>query len=154
MAPSLFSLANLAALPLWGLMILLPHWRWTHRIVGSPLVAAPFAVVYAALVLPVLGQLLPALVSPRLPIVAELLADPAIAAVAWVHFLAFDLFVGRWAFLAARAQGISAWLMGPILVSILLVGPLGFLLFLAARAAHRVSGCAPAAPESASRVPA
>ncbi|MCB0074886.1 MAG: DUF4281 domain-containing protein, partial [Caldilineaceae bacterium] len=52
----------------------------------------------------------------------------------WVHFLAFDLFVGRWVYLDSRARGITAWLVSPILFVVLMLGPLGFLLYMAVRA--------------------
>ena len=50
-----------------------------------------------------------------------------------MHFLAFDLFVGRWAYLDSRQRGITAWLVSPILLLILMVGPLGLLLYLIVR---------------------
>jgi hypothetical protein len=50
-----------------------------------------------------------------------------------VHFLAFDLFVGRWAYLDSRQRGTSAWIVSPILFLILMVGPLGLLLYLFVR---------------------
>jgi hypothetical protein len=66
----LFSIGNLLVLPFWTLMILLPRWSWTERILRSPLVAAPPALLYAALVLPQLATLLSAVASPRLADVA------------------------------------------------------------------------------------
>ena len=51
----------------------------------------------------------------------------------WIHFLAFDLFVGRWAYLDSRERGLSAWLVSPILVFIFMAGPLGLLMYLTAR---------------------
>ena len=53
--------------------------------------------------------------------------------IAWVHFLAFDLFVARWAYVDNWETGISAWLMAPILFFTLMLGPVGFLLYLGAK---------------------
>jgi hypothetical protein len=114
-------------------MIGLPRWRWTGRIVGSPYVTAVPAVLYAGLVLPRLGEIWPAVSSPSLSGVAMLLASPAGATIAWVHFLAFDLFVGRWIYLDSRERGLSSWLMAPVLFLTLMLGPAGFLLYLLAR---------------------
>jgi hypothetical protein len=75
--------------------------------------------------------------SPSLAGIAALLGTPAGATIAWVHFLAFDLLVGRWAYLDSRERGVSAWLMGPVLFFTLMLGPVGFLLYLAVRALHR-----------------
>jgi hypothetical protein len=131
---TLFSLTNLLVLPFWLLMIVLPHWRWTRRVMQLPLVVVAPAVIYAILVLPRLGVLLPALGSPTLTGVAALLGSPAGATLGWAHFLAFDLFVGRWAYLDSRERGISAWLMAPVLLLTLMVGPIGLLSYLGLRA--------------------
>jgi hypothetical protein len=131
---TIFALSNYLVLPFWLLMILLPGWRWTRRLIGSPLISAAPALVYASLALPRLGEVWPVIASPTLPGVAALLGSPAGATIAWVHFLAFDLFVGRWIYLDARARQITAWLVAPILFLTLMLGPLGFLLYLIARA--------------------
>ena len=41
---TIFSISNALVLPFWAMMLLLPRWRWTERIVSSPLVAAAPAV--------------------------------------------------------------------------------------------------------------
>lgn len=137
---TLFSLSNLLVLPFWLLLIFAPHWRWTQRLAASPWIVAPAALLYTVLVLPNLGQLVPLLLSPSLDGVAALLGTPAGATIAWAHFVAFDLFAGRWAYLESRRLGISVWLTSPALFLILMVGPLGLLVFLLLRA------FAPAAP--------
>jgi hypothetical protein len=128
-----FSFSNLLALPFWLLMIVFPHWSWTKRIIQSPLVVVPHAAVYAALALPRSRELLPAVANPTLDGVQTLLSKPENATIGWIHFLAFDLFVGRWAFLDSRERGISAWVMAPVLSLVLMLGPAGFLLYLLVR---------------------
>ena len=130
---TIFSLSNLLVMPFWLLMILLPHWHVTKRVIGSPLVILPAALLYVALVVPSAFSLLGELANPTVTGVAALLGTPAGATIGWVHFLAFDLFVGRWAYLESRERGISAWLMGPVLLFVLMLGPLGFVLYLAVR---------------------
>jgi hypothetical protein len=76
----------------------------------------------------------PVLLTPSLSTIAALLGSEAGATIAWAHFLAFDLFVGRWIYLDSRERGLSAWLVSPLLVLTLLVGPLGLLGYLVARA--------------------
>jgi len=129
-----FNLSNLLVLPFWLLMMLLPHWPWTRRIVSSPLIVAPPAVLYTGLLIPQLGGLLPLLASPSAAGVAGALGTPAGATIAWAHFVTFDLFVGRWAYLDSCERGLSAWVMAPVLFAILMVGPLGLLIYLGARA--------------------
>jgi len=126
-------LSNFLVLPFWALMILLPRWRWTERIVRSPLVSFAPAAIYVTLVFPLLKEVGPAVVRPTLNGVAALLGSPAGATIAWVHFLAFDLFVGRWIYLDSRERQVSVWFMAPLLLLTLMLGPAGFLLYLAVR---------------------
>jgi ABA DEFICIENT 4-like len=129
----LFKLGNLLVLPFWALVILLPRWRWTRRITRSPLVSAAPALIYAALVLPRLTAIWPAIARPTLTGVATLLGSPEGATIAWVHFLAFDLFIGRWIYLDSQERRLSAVLTAPVLFLTLLFGPLGFLIYLVIR---------------------
>jgi hypothetical protein len=137
----LFSFSNLLVVPFWVLMVAFPHWRWTRRLLASPLIAVPPVIIYAAVVLPRVAEILAAVANPALPDIGRLLGTPAGATAAWAHFLAFDLFVGRWAYLDSRERNISAWLMAPVLFLILMLGPLGFVLYLGVRAlARRLAG--------------
>jgi hypothetical protein len=137
---TIFSLSGLTVLPFWLLIVLAPWWSGTRRIVASPLIAALPAALYAALVLPRIGEVLPVVASPSLATVAALLATPAGATIAWAHFLAFDLLAGRWIFLDAHSRGVPAWVVSPLLALTLLLGPLGFLAYLGARALPRRAG--------------
>jgi hypothetical protein len=130
----IFGLSSFLVLPFWGLMIFLPHWRWTRRIMESPLVIVAPALLYTALVLPAIREVLPLVNRPSLAAIAPLLGSPAGATIGWVHFLAFDLFVGRWVYRDSRDREISAWLMAPVLYLTLMLGPMGFSLYLAVRA--------------------
>jgi ABA4-like protein len=130
----LFRLSNLLVLPFWALMILLPHWRWTGRILRSQFVSVAPALLYAVLVLPRLGTIWPAIARPTMSGVATLLGSPAGATISWVHFLAFDLFVGRWIYLDSQERRLSALLMAPLLFLTLMLGPFGFLTYLVIRA--------------------
>lgn len=66
--------------------------------------------------------------------VMALFTSPALALAGWVHFLAFDLFVGAWITRAARAEGVPHLLILPCLGLAFLFGPAGFLAFTALRA--------------------
>ena len=63
---TIFQLSNLLVMPFWLLMVFLPHWAWTKRIVASPWVVGPAALLYALLVIPALASLLPQLANPQL----------------------------------------------------------------------------------------
>jgi hypothetical protein len=125
-----FQLSSLLVMPFWLLMVFLPTWRWTQRIIVSPWIAAPAALLYALLIVPMMAAALPALMNPELANISSLLGTPEGATVGWIHFLAFDLFVGRWVYLDGRRLGLSAWLVSPILLAVLMFGPLGLLIYL------------------------
>ncbi|HWM57424.1 MAG TPA: ABA4-like family protein [Pseudonocardia sp.] len=134
----LFTLSFPLAAPFWALMILAPGWSVTRRIIGSPLIVVPPALVYALVVLPELGAVLPAVTDPSPAAVALLLGSPVGAAAGWAHFVAFDLFVGRWMYLDARERGIHPLVMAPVLVLTILLAPLGLLVYLMLRAVFGV----------------
>jgi Domain of unknown function (DUF4281) len=135
----LFTLTFAVAAPFWALMIVLPRWSWTVRIVSSPLIVLPVLVIYAALILPNLADVLPAVTSPTLGGVRTLLGSADGAAAGWAHLIGFDLFVGRWAWLDSRTRRIPAWVMSPILILTILLGPIGLLVYLAVRSRRPVA---------------
>lgn len=70
--------------------------------------------------------------------VRALFADDAALAAGWLHYLAFDLFVGGWIARDGIARGISGWkalLLLPCLALTFLFGPAGLLLYLVLRLA-------------------
>jgi hypothetical protein len=133
---TIFSLCNLFVMPFWALMILVPRWRWTQRIVQFPFFVALLALLYVILVIPQLATILPILLRPSVTSVAAVLGTPAGATIGWIHFLAFDLFVGRWIYLDSREHGISAWFVSPLLFLTLMLGPFGFLCYFCLRTSN------------------
>jgi Domain of unknown function (DUF4281) len=131
---TIFSLSSLSSIPFWLLMILAPRWTWTRKILGSPFVILPAAILYIALVFPNIASSFSTLANPTLETVQTLLGSSAGATITWVHFLAFDLFVGRWAYLDSLERDLNPFLMAPILFAILMFGPLGFASYLGVRA--------------------
>ncbi|MCC0036654.1 MAG: DUF4281 domain-containing protein [Hoeflea sp.] len=65
-----------------------------------------------------------------------LFTNPAVALAGWLHYLAFDLFVGAWEVRTARREGIPHLLVLPCLVLTFLFGPIGLLAFLGLRLVH------------------
>jgi hypothetical protein len=130
---TLFDISGLLVLPFWLLMIVAPKWRVTMLILSSPWVVMGPVFIYVILVLPEIASVLPKVMSPELSRIATLLGTERGATIGWMHFLAFDLFVGRWAYLESRERNISPWLMAPVLFFILMLGPLGLLMFLVVR---------------------
>jgi hypothetical protein len=135
-----FSASFLLVAPFWGLMIAAPRWRVTEQVVRSPWIVAPVALLYLMLIAPDLPSLLGTLSAPDLATISAALATDRGATIAWAHFLAFDLFVGRWIYLDARPRSVAPLLLGVLLLFTLMLGPIGLLGYLLVRARR------PAAP--------
>jgi hypothetical protein len=104
-------------------------WRVTGR--AMPLV---FAAVYAALLLaaePTGGNF------NSLAGVQKLFSSPHALTAGWVHYLAFDLFVGSWIAQRAAALQLPHWQVLPTLALTFLFGPLGYAAFIGLRALRR-----------------
>lgn len=62
-----------------------------------------------------------------------LFANDAALAAGWLHYLAFDLFVGSWIAREGLRSGVTGLLLIPCFALTFLFGPAGLLLFLALR---------------------
>ncbi|MGP4088732.1 ABA4-like family protein [Streptomyces sp. KR55] len=132
----LFELSFWLAAPVWLLMIFAPAWSPTARIAASPLTVVPVLLVYLALAVPVFPELWTAVSSPDLDTFRDLTALADGAGAIWAQVIAWDLLIGQWMYQEARRLGISALLMGPLLVFTILLSPFGLLVFLGLRAAR------------------
>ncbi len=99
------------------------------------------ALTYAALIVPLMAGLIndggpaggPGADFTTLKGVMALFDAPGGATIGWIHYLAFDLFVGIWAARNADRRGINRIIQVPVLFFILMVGPLGLVLYLLLR---------------------
>ena len=137
-----FSISGLFVLPFWGLLIFLPKWSVTRHLAHSPWIALGPALLYGILVLPNIGILSPLIAKPTLQGFMALLGTPLGASVAWVHFLTFDLLIGRWIYQDSQERATSALLISLILTLTLMFGPLGYLAYLLVRTAMGRGGWA------------
>jgi Domain of unknown function (DUF4281) len=121
----LFNGANLFVLPFWVLMILLPNWGVTRKVMGSLLPFLGLAGLYLYLFISSLDpETVQSFSNPQLADLARLFADEKVIATAWVHFLVIDLFVGRWIYWEGQRTGV--WTTHSLVFS-LFAGPLGLL---------------------------
>ncbi len=128
----LFSICNTAVLPGWLLLAILPRWKWTARLITAVIIPALLGFVYLFLVLTEFGKTEGGFGS--LAQVQQLFANPAMVVAGWIHYLAFDLFIGSWEVRDAQRVGLSHWLVIPCLALTFLFGPIGLLLYFALRA--------------------
>ncbi len=131
----LFRVANLAVLPGWLLLIFLPRWKHTAGLAAGVWIPALLAAVYVVLVGSQIGRVEGGFGS--LEQVALLFQNPTMLLAGWIHYLAFDLFIGSWEVRDANRLGIRHWLVVPCLVLTFLFGPAGLLLYLAIRAGSK-----------------
>jgi hypothetical protein len=120
-------------LPGWLLLVFLPRWRWAARLVCPVLIPLLLALVYLWLVATTFGRTPGGFGS--LADVSLLFQNPRALLAGWIHYLAFDLFIGAWEVRDAQRTGVHHLLVVPCLVLTFLFGPVGLLLYFALRAA-------------------
>ena len=129
---TIFNIANGAAGLAWAYLIFLPRWKQGEVALLLALIPA-LSFAYSALVFvhffEVQGGGFGSIAEVRL----LFLSDPVLLA-GWIHYLAFDLFVGCWIAREADAEGMSRLIQAPLLAATFLFGPLGLLLFQIIRA--------------------
>lgn len=124
------NLGNQAALAGWAILILLPRW---DAIVVFPKYLIPFGLclLYPLFFLPEFAGSGGGFGS--LDAIAKLFDNPKILAAGWLHYLAFDLFVGAWIAQDADRFGAPRSLQAGLLVLTFMFGPIGLALYLMAR---------------------
>lgn len=133
----IFTITNGYAMLMWLILAFAPR--------RAPIVTAIFyggigllACTYAVIVIPLMTGMIDggsgeAPDFSTLAGVRQLLSSPGGATIGWIHYLAFDLFVGLWVARNADKYGFARWLQIPILLFVLMLGPLGLVLYLLLR---------------------
>lgn len=133
----IFSVTNSWALLMWLILALAPR-----RDMVLPWVfyggAGLLSLTYALIVIPLMTGMISGGSDggdfSSLAGVQQLLASDGGATIGWIHYLAFDLFVGIWIARNADRHGFSRILQVPLLFFTLMLGPLGLTLYLLLRA--------------------
>ena len=133
---TVFGIANGLALVMWLALTLLPRWPALLSAIlylGVGLLCA----AYALLLIGVLSGLFPAgeggMDFGSIEGVRAIFASDAGVTIGWIHYLAFDLFVGLWIARDADAKGFSRFVQAPVLLATFLAGPLGLVVWLLLR---------------------
>lgn len=130
----MFSLANAAVVPGWLLLAALPRWKWTQR-VCAVIIPVLLAVAYIVLFILNFNGLHGGFLT--LGAVNYLFQNPANLLAGWLHYLAFDLFVGAWEIRDSRRVKVPHLAVIPCLLLTFLFGPAGLLAYFAVRSAMR-----------------
>jgi hypothetical protein len=129
-----FSIANTAALCTWILIVVVPRQRWVSDVLAPVAMPAFFALTYVAIILTQWKGSAGGFSS--LSAVGTLFTQPWLLLAGWVHYLAFDLFVGSWEVRDARERGIPHLAVVPCLLLTFLFGPAGWLAYSGLRMAY------------------
>ena len=128
----IFQLVNFVALAGWVLLAVLPGRPWVANTITAAVIPSLLAAVYVGIVAVQWGGSEGGFES--LDQVARLFANRWLLLAGWVHYLAFDLFIGSWEARDARARGLPHWLVLPCLFLTFMFGPAGWLLYMVMRA--------------------
>lgn len=135
---AVFEGASTLALIAWAALILLPRWQALIVTLRFGILGA-LALLYVTLIFGYFFTVEGGGFNSIAEVRALFASDPVLVA-GWVHYLAFDLFVGLWIATRADAMRLNRFLQAPILAATFMFGPLGLALFYAVLGASRLGG--------------
>ncbi len=127
----LFAWSTYLVLSGWALLLLFPGWRWSTRFITVFMIPLLLSALYMSLIVTYMSETDGNFES--LGGVSRLFENPHMLVAGWVHYLAFDLFVGVWEIQDSRRLGILHWYVAPCLMFTFLFGPIGFIMYLVIR---------------------
>ena len=136
----LFQLCGMLATLGWLCLLLTPLWpkggrERLPRFIGAICIPAIIAAVYTGVILTHWAGHPGGFNS--LDAVIQLFTSRWLVVAGWVHYLAFDLFVGGWEVADSRQRGIPHLLLVPLLALTFFFGPMGLLAYLVLRSFFR-----------------
>lgn len=137
-AETIFSIANTLALASWLLLAILPRFRVTRAVVLTGTVPLLLSAAYLVIVVMFFGTSEGSFSS--LAGVMQLFTNPWAVLAGWLHYLAFDLFVGAWEVRDAEKHGVPHLLVIPCLFFTFMLGPIGYLMYVAIRGVVKLRG--------------
>lgn len=127
----MFRIANLAVMPAWLALVVAPRWNGTRYLVHSMILPLILAGLYTGLLAAGIGDSEGSFNS--LEGLAKLFSRRDLLLAGWLHYLAFDLFVGAWETRDAFRCGVSRWILIPCQILTFFAGPVGLLVYLVFR---------------------
>lgn len=128
----LFSMAGLLAMIGWLILVILPR-NLVAKIVAG--IVVPLILSIGYLVLIVLHFQGAEGGFGSLADVATLFQKQELLLAGWIHYLAFDLFIGGWEIRDSQRLGIPHLLVIPSLLMTFMLGPIGLIFYFAIRTA-------------------
>ncbi|MEE4297823.1 MAG: ABA4-like family protein [Pseudomonadales bacterium] len=133
MYETLFSLCGSLAMLGWLALVFLYRFEVVVKVITRLVIPTLIAVVYAWLMATHVAQAPENGGFGSLAAVKALFTVDGLILAGWVHYLAFDLFVGSWEVEDARARGVPHLLVVPCLFATFMAGPAGLALYLLVR---------------------
>ncbi|NOT46375.1 MAG: DUF4281 domain-containing protein [Acidobacteria bacterium] len=137
-AELIFSIASTTAVLSWILLAVAPRWSFTKAAIHFGVVPLLLSAAYLVLIVLFFGRAEGGFGS--LADVMRLFTNPWAVLAGWIHYLAFDLFVGAWEVRDSERRGVSHWLVIPCLFLTFMFGPIGYLLYMVLRTAFGKRG--------------
>lgn len=128
---NVFQLCNAIAMIGWLILIALPNWHSSDKLVIGIIVTL-FAIIYTYYIVTNIADL-DIKSFGSLKGVTALFTNPLAVLIGWVHYLAFDLMVGLFIKKNSLKYGISHWIVIPCMLLTFMFGPIGLLLYLVIR---------------------
>jgi len=130
-AELIFTICNMTAMVAWLIIIIAPQWKYTSKIIQTGIIPILLGTVYLYIIATSYGSIDGGFGS--LQEVGLLFQNPVLLLAGWIHYLAFDLWVGSWELGDAIKNNVPRILLIPCLVLTFFFGPIGLLLYLLVR---------------------
>jgi len=139
---TVFTIINASVVPAWVLLIFLPKWSGTERLVHAAFYPLFFGVFYAYYLIfnIAFGGAAEGTSFGSISGIMALFDTPTGVLVGWSHYLVFDLFVGAWISRDAIRRGVNLIAVAPCLLFTFMLGPIGLMAYLILRRASGKGG--------------
>lgn len=134
---TIFSLCSGLAMIGWLGLVVVPKSVVTRHLYPSVVTPVMLGLVYTYLMVSFQGEVPAEGGFGTLEAVKALFGVDALLLAGWIHYLAFDLFVGAWIVRDSQTHQINHFLILPCLFLTLMAGPLGLMLYLGLRVLRR-----------------
>lgn len=134
---TIFSLCSALAMLGWLGLVFFPKLKVARELIPSLLIPALLGATYAYIMFVFRGEAPAEGGFGTLAEVKALFSVDALLLAGWIHYLAFDLFIGAWIVRDSQSHEIHHLLVVPCLFFTLMTGPFGLLMYLVVK---RVSG--------------
>jgi hypothetical protein len=127
---TIFSLCSGLAMLGWLGLVFVPKSTVARELLPSVIIPVLLGVTYAYLMFSFRGEAPADGGFGSLAEVKALFSVDALLLAGWIHYLAFDLFIGAWIVIDSQDREINHFLILPCLFFTLMTGPFGLLIYL------------------------